>query len=222
MQAGTGSAGELTPCTTASAPTCPAQERPSRAGPDRLQEARETALGRTRDNPAAKDRHHVPCPWPQFVGLLGAPVCPVGRLQPQGSAGSALLEVFFRPYHLSPSPLLQPQNRIPRLDQRRQEFTLGAPHPRFGLRAEGATQLAPVHLLPCPCYDGRKHRHTHVAGTVHPPPHRPQGPFPRSPLVPGAVMVANPHSGQAKSASRCTAMPTPCSQPHRRAGLFVG
>lgn len=98
-QAGTGSAGELTPCTTAAAPAC--QARGGGGDPGEQGQAGSKKLGR-------RPREGQGTAWvsvitttfcatgPQLAGLLlGPPVGPRSRLQPQGLVGSALLEMFF-------------------------------------------------------------------------------------------------------------------------------
>lgn len=199
--------GELTPCTTAATPACRARGGPGGAGPGRLQEAGETAPGRTRDSLGTSDNHHILSRrTPACRAASGASHVSQEQTPAPGHGGISLAgDVFLI---VSPEPVLSPaatdqhtQIRLEEAGAHPETPHPPPPHDHSRPSANGAAQPAPAHLLPRP--GGiRKHRHTHVPGLVRPPTHHPQGPFPRSALV-------NLHSDWAKAASRCAAVPTP-------------
>lgn len=134
MQAGAGTASELTPCTTAATPACRLRLRATQWG--RARQAPSTwknGPGKDRDSllGVKPDHHHVhppvPLPAPHLMELLlGAPVCP-GQAPASVLSGMGLTGGFSPP--VSPEPALCFSHKTTPADGtgRGRSWPLGAP-----------------------------------------------------------------------------------------------
>lgn len=201
MQAGAGTAGELTPCTTAATPACLLRLRGDSMGQG--QAAGKMALGRTGQPAGCEDLITTTFTLPTPPGSPPQGASSGGSCAPR--AGSSTSAQWDRPYwrFLSTSvpgacPLLQPQNHTPRCRRKRQELALGSPPSSESLLLCASLLVPACSLQRC-------------SPTLQPPAPLPQEhPFLRSTPAAGVEVGAHVWTGQTCLQSRpCPTPPAP-------------